>query len=111
MNGLSYANSYMKHARRGTWQHPRTGRWYDLDGFLVRRDERHAMVRRMKTMDDSELSDHRAKGMKVRVIGRKWRTEGGVKRPPRVKWEALRREETRGEYKERTRELIEDRNV
>ena len=34
-----------------------------------------------------------------------------MKRPPRVKWEALRREEIREEYKERTRELMEERNA
>ena len=108
MNGLAYVNSFMIHERRGTWQHPRSGRWYELDGFLTRKDERHGMVVSMRTMKDSDLSDHRAKGMKVKVIGRKWRTEGGRKRPPRIKWEALRCEEKKIEYKERTRQLMEE---
>ena len=66
-NGLAYVNSYMKHERRGTWLHPRSGRWYELDGFLMRKDERHRLVRRMKAMSMSELSDHVAKSMTVSV--------------------------------------------
>ena len=110
-NGLAYVNSYMRHGRRGTWQHPRSGRWYELDGFIVRKEERQRLVRKMKTMSMNELSDHTAKSMIVRVTGKRWRTEGGGGRPPRVKWEALQHMEARETYKENTRERMERANV
>ena len=46
-HGLEYVNSFMRHERRGTWFNVRYGRWYELDGFLVRKGERHRMVERM----------------------------------------------------------------
>ena len=98
-NGLAYVNSYMRHERRGTWQHPSSGRRYELNGFLVRKDERYRLVKGMKAMHASVLSDHVAKGVTVRVVGRKWRTEGGGGggRPPRINWEVLQRVDKREE--------------
>lgn len=46
-HGLALPNGNMKHARRGTWRKPERGKWYELDGFVVREKERHRMVRRM----------------------------------------------------------------
>ena len=112
MNGLAYVNSYVRHARRGTWQHPRSGRWYELDGFLVRKNERYGLVKGMKAMHASVLSDHRAKGMIVRVVDRRWRTEGGGGgRPPRTKWEALQHTDKREEYKLKTNEMMTNEEV
>ena len=111
INGLAYVNSYMKHRRRGTWQHPRSGRWYELDGFLVRKEERHKLVKRMKAMNANVLSDHAAKSLTVNVRGRRWRTEGGERRPPRLNWEVLQRMEKRMEYMEKTRELMTNEEV
>ena len=105
-NGLAYVNSFMRHGRRGTWQHPRSGRWYELDGFVVRKEERQRLVRKVKTMSMNELSDHTAKSLKVRVTGKRWRTEGGGRRPPRIKWEALQCMEKKDEYKDNTRERM-----
>ena len=91
-NGLAYVNSYMSHGRRGTWQHPRSGRWYELDGFLARKDERYRLMKGMKAMHASVLSDHVAKGMILKVVDRRWRTEGGGGgRPPKINWEVLQR--------------------
>ena len=110
-NGLAYVNSYMRHARRGTWQHPATGRWYELDGFLVKKEERHRMVKRMRTLRKEDMSDHEPKGMIVRRPMRRWRTEGGRRNTPRIKWEALQRMDKREEYKEKTRELMNEREI
>ena len=111
MNGLAYVNSYMRHERRGTWQHPATGVWYELDGFLVRKEERHKLVKRMRTMTKEDLSDHEPKGMTVRVKRKRWRTEGGQRRTPRIKWEALQLGNKREEFKEKTQELMDTREV
>ena len=88
-NGLAYVNSYIRHAIRGTWQHPATGVWYELDGFLVRKEERHGLVKRMMTMQKEDMSDHETKCMTVRGVRKRWRTEGGLKRTPRIKGKAL----------------------
>ena len=111
INELAYVNSFYRHGRRGTWQHPRNGRWYELDGFLVRKGERHRLVKGMKAMSGSDLSDHVAKSMTVKVYEKRWRMEGGVRRPPRIKWEALQLADKRVEYKEKTRELMMNEDV
>ena len=110
VNGMAYVNSYMRHARRGTWFHMRWARWYELDGFLVRKDERARVVRKMWTMDDGGLSDHRPKCMKVEVRRERWRRvirNESVRRAPRVRWEVLKDEEKKIEYERKTSELWE----
>ena len=52
-------NGYMKHARRVTLRNPASGRWYKLHGFVVRWNERHCKVKRMRTKDAYKLSNHR----------------------------------------------------
>ena len=34
-NELAYVNSYMRHARRGTWLHMRYGRWYESESEAI----------------------------------------------------------------------------
>ena len=107
--GLAYVNSFMRHERRGTWFHMRYGRWYELDGFLVRKGERHGMVERMRTMSEWGLSDHRPKLMRVRKAMKKWRASGqSERRTPRIKWEVLQDDGKKEEYKEKTRQLLEE---
>ena len=48
--GLAYANSYHRHARRGTWLHPVMGSFHELDKFLVRSGERAGLTRTMRTI-------------------------------------------------------------
>ena len=38
----------LRHAERGTWFNRMYGRWYELDGFVVRQNERHRMIRRIE---------------------------------------------------------------
>jgi len=78
-NGLVYVNSYMRHRRRGTWFNRFYGRWYELDGFIVRRGERHRLVRRMHVVEERTLSDHKPKRMIVKRKGKRWRGGGGRK--------------------------------
>ena len=108
-NGLAYVNSFMKHARRGTWFNLRYGRWYELDGFLVRKNERHRMIERMKTLSEWGLSDHRPKLVRVRKNVKKWRMSGtNERRVPKIKWEVLQDESKREEYEDRTRVLLNE---
>ena len=101
--GLAYVNSFMRHKRRGTWFNRMYGRWYELDGFVVRREERSRLVRQMRTVEENALSDHKPKSMRVRVEVGRWRAVGGERRRARIQWELLRDEEKRMEYREATR--------
>ena len=101
-NGLAYANSFVRHAERGTWFNRMYGRWYELDGFVVRQNERHRMIRRMRCERMNELSDHNPKKVVICVEKRRWTAVNG-ERKRRIKWEVLRNSEKKEEYKESTR--------
>ena len=101
-NGLAYANSFVRHTERGTWFNRMYGRWYELDGFVVRQNERHSMIRRMRCERMNELSDHKPKKVVICVEKRRWRAVNG-ERNRRIKWEVLRDSEKKEEYKESTR--------
>ena len=93
-NVLAYANSFVRHAERGTWFNRMYGRWYELDGFVVRQNERHRMIRRMRC-------EHMKKVV-ICVEKRRWRAVNG-ERKRRIKWEVLRDSEKKEKYKESTR--------
>ena len=101
-NVLAYANSFVRHAERGKWFNRMYGRWYELDGFVVRQNERHRMIRRMRCERMNELSDHKPKKVEICVEKRRWRAVNG-ERKRRIKWEVLRDSEKKEEYKESTR--------
>lgn len=69
-NELAWVNRYMRHARRGTWFSVVYKRWYELDGFIVRKCERQGMIKRMSTRNEWGLFDHRPKVMRVKVRGK-----------------------------------------
>ena len=41
VNNKALVNSFMKHQNRGTWLNNIWMRWYELDGFIMRQDQRH----------------------------------------------------------------------
>ena len=101
-NGLAYENSFVRHAERGTLFNRMYGRWYELDGFVVRQNERHRMIRRMRCERMNELSDHKPMKVVICVEKKRWRAVNG-ERKRRIKWEVLRDWEKREEYNESTR--------
>ena len=106
---LAYVNSFVRHRRRGTWFNRMYGRWYELDGFIVRKAERHRIVKRMRTVNEVTLSDHKPKSMTIKVVEKKWRTAGGRTRRRKVKWEVLRDERKKEEYKVETQRRMDER--
>ena len=60
-NNMCIVGSFYPHIRRGTWFHRALNRWYELDGFLMRCEQRHKHVRRMATIQEAAFSDHRPK--------------------------------------------------
>ena len=69
-----------------------TGWWYELDGFVMREEERHKFAKKLKTIGENVISDHRPKKMVVDVRKKKWRREYVKRRTPRIKWEMLKEE-------------------
>ena len=106
-NGLVQVNSFYNHRRRGTWCHPRNGNWYELDGFLMRNNQRHKFVRKVSTVGEVTLSDHKPKLMIFRLESR-LRARVRTKRIPRIKFEQLRLPEIAEQYRLKIGELIEE---
>ena len=106
-HGMAYANSFFRHRSRGTWFSNIHRRWYELDGFLVKKHHRHSRVRNVSTVEITSLSDHKPKKMRVRRCRKKWRTGGARRRVPQIRWERLRSEETRRRYEDETRRRME----
>ena len=108
-NELVWVNSYMKHRRRGTWFSVRFHRWYELDGFVVRKRDRVGLVRRMCGASEWGLSDHRPKCVRVRVCTKRWRAVTEEKRVPRVMHERMSEDRVREAYERKTCEKMEGR--
>ena len=103
---LVYANSFCGHRKRGTWFNRPHRRWYGLDGFLLRRDQRHSMVKKMRTIHDMAISDHNPKEMTIRR--RRIRLIPKTKKPP-MGWEKLQEENTREIYRQATTRKLQER--
>ena len=105
-NNLCYVNSYYKHKRRGTWFNNALGRWYELDGFIMRNDQRHNLVRKVHTVLESSLSDHKPKRIKIipKIKPKSYKRQKNI---PRVQWEKLRIEEHALTYRQKVEEKLE----
>ena len=80
--------------------------WYELDGFMMRDGQRHRHARKMRTVAETALSDHKPKRLFVDVSKRKWRRAFQPRRVPRVNWESLRVEATQERYAVKAEEKI-----
>lgn len=107
-NDLAHVNSFYSHKKRGTWFHPALGRWYELDGFLMRQEQRHANVKKVSTVGESSISDHKPKKLTLVRKWKKYNSEEKKARIPRIKWESLRNEETELRYRQKVTELLEN---
>ena len=107
-NGLAYINSFYNHKKRGTWCHPGRGTWYELDGFIMRQEQRHVNVKKICTVGESSISDHKPKKLTLTRKWKKYSKEENKKRIPRIKWEALRNENTEERYRQKVAELLEN---
>ena len=58
LNGMTWADSFMSHPDRGTWFHQGHGRWYEVDGFLIKQEQWHWIVKKMRTVKENSFSDH-----------------------------------------------------
>ena len=109
-HGLAYVNSFTRQRSPGTWFSRIHHRWYELDGFFVRSNQRHSMAVRINTVMENAMSDHRPKRMKCKIFTRPWRESGPRRRRGNVKHEALKNEETKTQYRTMTQEAMIDIN-
>ena len=97
-NGWCWVNSFFNHKRRGTWFSDIHRQWYELDGFVMREEQRYRHAKRIKTMSEAAVSDHKPKWMLVDIRKRKWRREYEARRIPAIKWEALKNEQVASRF-------------
>ena len=107
-HGLAYVNSYYRHRRRGTWFSTIHHRWYELDGFVVRNQDRHKWVKKAATVNVDSYSDHRPKMIVLKTGVKAWRNEGRGARRGQVRWEVLKTQEGSNRFREETRRRWED---
>ena len=106
-NNLCHINSFYQHQRRGTWFSVPLQRWFEIDGFIMRNDQRHRFVRKICTVGEASLSDHKPKKIKIETqIKKKSWTRQKPKKRPRIVWEKLRNDQTATTYKQRVDELL-----
>ena len=106
-NNLAYVNSYFNHKKRGTWFNRMLGRWYELDGFIMRSEERHRYAKKLITIGELTISDHKPKKLVISIKKWHWPTKEN-KRIPKIKWEKLREAEIVQQYRNKIEELTED---
>ena len=70
--------------------------------------QRHRYVRRVNTVDEKTISDHRPKRMKLEMKKKKIVRRQRPKKRPRVLWEKLRDENTANNYREKINELLQE---
>ena len=102
LNGLSWMNSFKNIKERGTWYSKKWKKWYELDGFIVKQDQRR-MMGEMAVIKEDSFSDHRpiAIVLKCQVKEIKRR---GTKQTKRLDLSKFENEEIRRLYQTKTRE-------
>ena len=91
-NSMCHVNSFYQNQRRGTWFKVPLRKWYEIDGFLMKNDQRHRYVRKVNTIDEKTISDHRPKRLKLEMKEKKIVRRQRPKKRPRVLLEKLRDE-------------------
>ncbi len=69
-NQLCFVNSFYYHKNRGTWFSQMNGRWYELDRFIMKKEQRHRHVLKVFTVGEMISSDHKPK--KISIKTKKW---------------------------------------
>ena len=107
-NDLCLVNSYFNHRRRGTWFHMVLNRWYELDSFLMRGNQRHKFARKISTISEASLSDHKPVVLKIELKN-KLKKRKREKKTPRIKWECLKDPEKKITFRNKINEILEER--
>ena len=95
------------HQRQGTWMNKSTRTWYELDGFIMRSNQRPGHVVAMQTVKELLYSDHKLVVLKIKtkingVYQRNCRTTG---------WETFRQPEKRNEIRRVLADLTSEKGI
>ena len=88
-------------------------RWYEIDGFITKAQDRHEMIRSFKVGDLKPLlSDHKPVEIKLKVASIKPKIIKLIKmkqknKQPNIKWERLMDDECANQFREKTSERVE----
>jgi exonuclease III len=105
---MAYANSFSCHGSRGTWFNRGHRRWYELDGFLLKKEQRHRCEPHICSINEMVWSDHKPMKISVKVKNNgQWRGHEG--RKPQINWEKLRERHHREAFEELTQTSYEER--
>ena len=107
LNGLSWINSFKNFKDRGTWYSRKWKKWYELDGFIVKQDQRRRMGQ-MAVIKEDSFSDHRpiAIILKYQIKEKKRR---GATKTKKLDLDKFDNEEIRKFYHTKTRERASQR--
>ena len=107
-NGLAYCNSFYNHRKRGTWFNRFNNSWYELDGFLMRKNQRHKNVKKICTFGEMSVSDHKPKMLIFMSYFRKQGVKDREIKVPKINFEKLKNEDTEKEFRDKIREMLYD---
>ena len=107
-SGLVWVNSFFQHPHRGTWWSQLNHKWYELDSFVMRNQDRQRHVRRIYTDGEVTISDHKPIKMVLSLEKKAWRKAYVGKRVARIKWEVLREEEATLSFHRKMGEALDE---
>ena len=79
----------MKHHNRGTWFSNIWMQLHELDGFIMRQDQSHKKVKKMATIRENSISDHRSKTIMIKTNKKAWRYAGRGESVGRINWKNI----------------------
>ena len=94
-NELVVVDSFFRKRSRGTWCHPKTGKWNELDFFLAKK-HRNFAVQNMTAVPEDRWSDHRPK--EIRVLFGKKKEQFKNSKTENIDWKKLRSEKSQVAY-------------
>ena len=105
---MVHVASFYNHKSRGKWFKNALRRWYELDGFIMRREQRHKYINKISTIGESSISDHKPKKIQIRINKKKWRRGEIKKRAPKINFEMLRNDDVAIRYQQKVAEKLRD---
>ena len=66
-NNLCWADSFVWMEQRSTWFNRLNAKWYEVDGFVLKKHQRSRLLKDIKVIREDSFSDHRAKQITINV--------------------------------------------
>ena len=107
LNGLSWINSFKNNKERGTWYSKKWEKWYELDGFIVKQDQRRKMGE-MTVIKEDSFSDHRPIAIILKYQFKGIKRRGAIK-TKKLDLDKFESKEIRKLFQTKTREWASER--